>query len=400
MYTVESAPAFVAGTMRDATPVDMPDIYTEGSYRFEESDPAPWRPDRRPLLALVSIALIIGVAVIALAFRGGDDRTVTSPFETITFTTPAPLETDVAEAPATTTPAVPLTTAPPDTSAVASAAPTLPPVGQPGTTTGTTPTPTLPPTLPPTTPPITPAPATTVPAVDTDGDGVPDASDQCRSVDGTLRGCPDTDKDGFAENGDDLCPGASGTVRGCPDRDGDGVQDTDDRCPTRPGGGDQSGCRDTDGDSFRDDIDLCPDASGTVGGCPDGDGDGVADASDSCPSDSGPASNKGCPDPDRDHDGILNDPDVCPDEAGTNSYHGCPAPEASISAPGNPLCSGVSYQFVANVSNGQFVQWSTGSSSNPLALSFDAGQQSLTAQFVARDNQPLQRTVSLTVVDC
>lgn len=56
-----------------------------------------------------------------------------------------------------------------------------------------------------------------IPPPDADGDGVPDASDQC--------------------------PNQAGPApAGCPDADGDGVFDAADRCPTRPGPGRPNGC--------------------------------------------------------------------------------------------------------------------------------------------------------------
>jgi len=47
-------------------------------------------------------------------------------------------------------------------------------------------------------------------------DGVPDASDQCPSVRGTVNGCPDTDSDGdgFPDR-TDPCPAVSGMIDGC-----------------------------------------------------------------------------------------------------------------------------------------------------------------------------------------
>jgi hypothetical protein len=62
--------------------------------------------------------------------------------------------------------------------------------------------------------------ATTTPSgggVDTDGDGVIDADDQCPDTPGTTAtGCPDRDGDGVADV-TDACPDAAGTGRdGCP----------------------------------------------------------------------------------------------------------------------------------------------------------------------------------------
>ncbi len=75
------------------------------------------------------------------------------------------------------------------------------------------------------------------PVKDTDGDGIPDATDACPMVpgnDGT--GCPlpvDADNDGVLDNVD-KCPGVTGVPPdGCPppDADGDGIADADDKCP-------------------------------------------------------------------------------------------------------------------------------------------------------------------------
>ncbi|MEP7120546.1 MAG: OmpA family protein [Byssovorax sp.] len=96
---------------------------------------------------------------------------------------------------------------------------------------------------------------------DLDGDGVPDAEDQCPTVSG------------------DASPQAF--RRGCPaDRDRDGVYDLDDRCPDVPG---------------------APSDDPAKNGCPpDTDGDGIVDAKDACPAEKGnPTSDpktNGCPD--------------------------------------------------------------------------------------------------------
>ena len=83
------------------------------------------------------------------------------------------------------------------------------------------------------------------PIVDTDGDGVPDATDNCPTVKGTLSGCPDSDNDGIADK-DDKCPNVPGVARynGCPvpDTDNDGINDEEDRCPRIPGVKENHGC--------------------------------------------------------------------------------------------------------------------------------------------------------------
>ncbi|HEY0253868.1 MAG TPA: outer membrane beta-barrel protein, partial [Kofleriaceae bacterium] len=84
------------------------------------------------------------------------------------------------------------------------------------------------------------------PPLDTDGDGIPDATDKCPKE-------PE-DKDGFQD--EDGCPD--------PDNDGDGIPDATDKCPLEA----------EDKDNFQDD-DGCPD--------PDNDDDGIPDAADKCP---------------------------------------------------------------------------------------------------------------------
>jgi outer membrane protein OmpA-like peptidoglycan-associated protein len=130
---------------------------------------------------------------------------------------------------------------------------------------------------------------------DRDGDGIPDAIDQC----------PDEpeDKDGFQD--EDGCPD--------PDNDGDGIPDALDKCPNEP----------EDKDGFQDE-DGCPD--------PDNDGDGIPDALDKCPNEpedfDGFQDEDGCPDDDNDGDGIPDALDKCPNEPETvNGFEdedGCP----------------------------------------------------------------------------
>jgi hypothetical protein len=85
---------------------------------------------------------------------------------------------------------------------------------------------------------------------DSDGDGVGDDQDVCRTVkqgkhpDPYKAGCPENDEDGDdIPDIDDACPATApgGTPDpkrpGCPlrDSDGDGISDSDDACPTRSG---------------------------------------------------------------------------------------------------------------------------------------------------------------------
>lgn len=100
------------------------------------------------------------------------------------------------------------------------------------------------------------------PDPDTDGDGFPDAIDQC----------PTVKEDGKPPFPDDGCPDL--------DQDDDGILDKDDKCPTVPE--DKDGIQDEDG---------CPEE--------DADKDGILDVDDACPEVAGvksedPAKN-GCP---------------------------------------------------------------------------------------------------------
>jgi outer membrane protein OmpA-like peptidoglycan-associated protein len=147
---------------------------------------------------------------------------------------------------------------------------------------------------------------------DTDGDGVPDSRDHCRTPLGEKideNGCPalfkvgaqDSDNDGVAD-ATDQCPntpvGEAVNPRGCTrDTDGDGVPDGRDQCGSTPAGEkiDENGCptlfkvgsQDSDKDGVADTTDQCPNTP--VGeavnsrGCPrDTDGDGVPDGRDQC----------------------------------------------------------------------------------------------------------------------
>ncbi len=154
-------------------------------------------------------------------------------------------------------------------------------------------------------------------APDSDGDGVPDATDNCISVPNP--GQADGDGDGVGDVCDN-CPTISNA--GQADGDGDGVGDICDNCPLLPnplqadsdGDGAGDGCdncpglpnpgqSDTDGDGVGDVCDNCP----TVGnpGQADGDSDGVGTACDNCPT----IANSG--QSDVDSDGLGDDCDNC-----------------------------------------------------------------------------------------
>ena len=164
-------------------------------------------------------------------------------------------------------------------------------------------------------PPPTSTPPNSTPAPDSDGDGVPNAVDQCPNEHGTqvTQGCPDRDWDGTRDSQDN-CPNDPGPMwnGGCPipiDNDGDGVPNLNDNCPYQPGPASNNGCPlpDADGDTIIDVVDNCPaipntdqsdldwDDIGDV--CDiDKDGDGITvEGGDICPSHPGPRSNNGCP---------------------------------------------------------------------------------------------------------
>ncbi len=181
---------------------------------------------------------------------------------------------------------------------------------------------------------------------DTDGDGVPDATDNCPETPNEDQ----TDTDGDGEG--DACDA---------DGDGDGVDDAVDNCPTTPnpiqadvdrdGAGDECDddadgdgldlaaemmkgtdptLGDTDGDGLPDGMDLCPlvpsrvgtdsDNDGAGDACdPDDDGDGVLDYMDNCPGtgngDQADGDGDGVGDacgPDYDGDAVANEQDNCP----------------------------------------------------------------------------------------
>ncbi|MCP4445909.1 MAG: OmpA family protein [Myxococcales bacterium] len=129
---------------------------------------------------------------------------------------------------------------------------------------------------------------------DSDGDGVPNSTDDCPRRPEDLDDYKDAD--------------------GCPDLDNDqdGIVDTIDDCPNNA----------EDKDGFKDD-DGCPDV--------DNDEDGLSDRIDQCPDkaedDDGFEDDDGCPDCDNDGDGVLECPkkvDMCPDQPAATA-DGCPA---------------------------------------------------------------------------
>ncbi|MEO8608625.1 MAG: VCBS repeat-containing protein [Chloroflexota bacterium] len=100
--------------------------------------------------------------------------------------------------------------------------------------------------------------------VDTDGDGVPNKTDNCPNQRGPAsnHGCPKPDDQPQPTN----------------DKDGDGTLDDADRCPLDGGPSWNAGCP----------------TNGTPNPGTDKDGDGIADSSDGCPDQPGTAANGGC----------------------------------------------------------------------------------------------------------
>jgi hypothetical protein len=180
---------------------------------------------------------------------------------------------------------------------------------------------------------------------DTDGDGVPDARDNCPAAANPTQA--DADADGLG----DACDVG--------DADGDGLADRDDPCPLNP-----AMTPDTDGDGFGDACDVCPRIADP--GQPDADNDGIGDACE-IPNDDDadgvPDATDNCPritngdQADTDSDGVGNVCDICPqnvdpqqrDTDGDGLGDGCDiCPEAALVAEnhtdrdgdGQPTCAG------------------------------------------------------------
>ena len=130
---------------------------------------------------------------------------------------------------------------------------------------------------------------------DRDGDGVPDARDNCPGA--SNRGQADSDGDG---HGDvcDSCPRVGN--RDQADGDGDGVGDVCDNC-VAASNRDQ---HNADGDGLGDACDNCPSADNPQQG--DRDGDAAGDACDTCPDLADPEQHDG------DGDGVGDACDNCP----------------------------------------------------------------------------------------
>ena len=132
---------------------------------------------------------------------------------------------------------------------------------------------------------------------DLDGDGVPNANDDCEEVAGTssqdVNGCPDDDGDGYSNDGDAF----PNDVTEWLDTDGDGVGNNADAFPN-----DATETTDSDGDGVGDNADAFPqNAFETL----DSDGDGVGDNSDEFPNDATETK-------DTDGDGVGDNADMFP----------------------------------------------------------------------------------------
>ncbi len=155
---------------------------------------------------------------------------------------------------------------------------------------------------------------------DEDEDGVGDACDNCPSVanpdqadaDGDAEGdaCDDDADDDGRLNDDDNCPTVVNVDQA--DADGDGLGDACDNCVNRPNPGqaDSDGdaigdaCDDSDGDGIFDDDDNCRTTPNPNQA--DGDGDDTGNACDNCPNESNPNQ------ADSDGDGVGDACDNCP----------------------------------------------------------------------------------------
>lgn len=149
---------------------------------------------------------------------------------------------------------------------------------------------------------------------DLDGDGVPNAEDNCPNIANT--GQSDVDGDGVGDVCDN-CPNAANTGQEDSERDysgfhnPDGIGDVCDNCPDEYNPEQE----DSDGDTHGDDCDNCPDEYNS--GQLDNDGDGYGNVCDNCPDISNDqADNDGdgigneC-DPDDDNDGTPDNVDNC-----------------------------------------------------------------------------------------
>jgi hypothetical protein len=209
-------------------------------------------------------------------------------------------------------------------------------------------------------------------AIDTDGDSMPDAIDNCPStcnpqqldadhdfrgdVCDTTPGCGgvgqpaceqsqscDADNDGFL-NAADNCPNVYNPLQ--LDADGDSIGDVCDPSPSCGTGCGQPVCEgqvDTDGDGWADAVDNCPNSCNAHQRDADGDGIGdVCDPDPGCGGEGQPVCEQSC---DTDNDGILNALDNCPNvynpqqlDANKNGTGDCCDPTPGCGGCGQPEC--------------------------------------------------------------
>lgn len=111
---------------------------------------------------------------------------------------------------------------------------------------------------------------------DSDGDGVPDAQDNCKYQWGLKQ------------------------FNGCPDSDGDEIPDRLDGCPNEKGSKSNKGCPLSEPAKVPEPVKVVP--TPPVLPAKDSDGDGIPDNEDKCKNEKGPKSNEGCPEKDPDPD--------------------------------------------------------------------------------------------------
>jgi len=174
-----------------------------------------------------------------------------------------------------------------------------------------------------------------VPGNDADGDGVPNAGDNCPNIANPNQADADGDEagdvcDDCPLNAEKTEPGICGCALSDTDTDRDGTPDCTDACPENPDKTNPGICgcdaadTDVDSDGAVDCQDLCPnDANKTmpgICGCGktevDSDKDGTPDCFDNCPADAGKIEpgvcGCGAPEIDDDVDGVMNCEDNCP----------------------------------------------------------------------------------------
>jgi Synergist-CTERM protein sorting domain-containing protein len=147
--------------------------------------------------------------------------------------------------------------------------------------------------------------------IDDDGDGTPEACDNCPGLDNPDQ--TDSDGDGIGD-ACDPCPSAGDAL----DSDGDGVCDSEDACA------DFDDAFDDDHDGLPNQCDSCP--QDVDPGQEDEDGDGVGDACDPCPTAEAPD--------DADGDGVCDLVDAGGGGGGGGATQGCGGCDTGSAGPG------------------------------------------------------------------